>query len=214
MHFWKPFGHQTTDVLNFFFICLKMKVLGIFVLFWPSLLFLPFFSCNYEKRVPPSPKEEEEDCIYLPWSYDICSERTFFCLSHCKTRWIIIVENVKVPPPQQTFWGRNIRARPVALPENQDFVDPTKNYYPPAQLRKNHCPCILEGHLSTNPILSALHLQGPKSNICSNIYIIYVHFHWVNKQVVGISFSKWNRQILINLEVTHIITKSSLASRL
>ena len=37
------------------------------------------------------------------------------------------------------------------------------------------------------PILSALHFQGPKSNI-------HVHFHWVNKQLIGISFSKWNRQ--------------------
>ena len=31
-------------------------------------------------------------------------------------------------------------------------------------------PCILEGHLSTNPILSAVRFQGPKINT-------YVHFH-------------------------------------
>ena len=55
----------------------------------------------------------------------------------------------------------------------------------PAQLRKKHCPCILEGRLTTNPILSALHLQGLKSNI-------YVHFHLVNKPLIGISFQKWN----------------------
>ena len=30
---------------------------------------------------------------------------------------------------------------------------------------KKHCPFILEGPLTTNPILSALHLQGLKSNI-------------------------------------------------
>ena len=56
-----------------------------------------------------------------------------------------------------------------------------------ACFQKNHCPCILEGHFSTNPILSAFHLPGPKSNI-------YVHFHWVNKQLTGIPFLKWNRQ--------------------
>ena len=71
--------------------------------------------------------------------------------------------------------------------ENQDFFNPIENCCPPAQFWKNHCHCILEGHLSTNPMLSALHLQGPKSNI-------YVHFHWVNKQLIGISSSKWNHQ--------------------
>ena len=45
-----------------------------------------------------------------------------------------------------------------------------KNVACPSDFEKIHCPCILEGHLLTNPILSALHLQGPKSNI-------YVHFH-------------------------------------
>jgi hypothetical protein len=43
--------------------------------------------------------------------------------------------------------------------------------------------CILEGRLTTNPILSALHIQGLKSNI-------YVHFQLVNKQLIGISFRK------------------------
>ena len=38
------------------------------------------------------------------------------------------------------------------------------------------CPYILEGHLSTKPILSAPHLQGPISNI-------YVHFRLVDKQL-------------------------------
>jgi hypothetical protein len=36
----------------------------------------------------------------------------------------------------------------------------------------------------TNLLLSALHVQGPKSNI-------FVQFYWVNKQLIGISFSKW-----------------------
>ena len=30
---------------------------------------------------------------------------------------------------------------------------------------KTNCPCNLEGHLSTNPMLSALHLVGPKFNV-------------------------------------------------
>ena len=31
--------------------------------------------------------------------------------------------------------------------------------------QKNNRPCILEGRLVTNPILSALHCEGPKCNI-------------------------------------------------
>ena len=40
---------------------------------------------------------------------------------------------------------------------------------------------ILEGRLTTNPILSALHRQGLKSNI-------YVHFQLVYKLLIGIPF--------------------------
>ena len=36
---------------------------------------------------------------------------------------------------------------------------------------------------STNPILRALHLQGPKSNL-------YVHFPLENKKLTGVSFLK------------------------
>jgi hypothetical protein len=57
----------------------------------------------------------------------------------------------------------------------------------PTQLQKKHCPCILEGRLTTNPILSALHLQGLKSKI-------YLHSHLVNKPLIGISFRKYNHQ--------------------
>ena len=68
---------------------------------------------------------------------------------------------------------------------------------------KNHCPYNFEGHSSTNPILSTLHLQGPKSNI-------YVHFHLVKNLI-----SNWNneKKHVINLEVK-TITKPSLALRL
>ena len=59
------------------------------------------------------------------------------------------LEDVKFPP--QTLHGRNIQVGPTAWQEYEDFLDLTKYFCPPAQLQKNHCPCILEGHLSTNP---------------------------------------------------------------
>ena len=65
-----------------------------------------------------------------------------------------------------------------------EIFEPNRKLMPaPPNFEKKHCPCILEGHLTTNPILSKLHLQGLKSNI-------YVHFHLVNKPVIGISFQK------------------------
>ena len=89
---------------------------------------------------------------------------------------------------------------------------PARDFFKPARKRKKHCSCILEGRLTTNPILSALHLQGLKSNI-------YVHFHLVNKSLNGIWFRKWNHQprtqltwkskhykILINIEVIIFVT--------
>ena len=51
----------------------------------------------------------------------------------------------------------------------QDFLNLTENYYPPARLRKNHCPCTLEGHLCENFKLNAP--SRSKSNI-------YVSFHY------------------------------------
>jgi hypothetical protein len=73
-------------------------------------------------------------------------------------------EDVKFP--LQTFRGKNIRIGVAARLENQDFLDLTQIVgRPPTQLQKNYCPCILEGHLSTNPILSAIHIQGLESKI-------------------------------------------------
>ena len=70
------------------------------------------------------------------------------------------------------------------LPPPEIFLNPTENCCPPRPTsKKKHCPCILEGRLTRNPILSALHLQGLKFNI-------YVHFHLVNKSLIGISFRK------------------------
>ena len=61
-----------------------------------------------------------------------------------------------------------------------------------------YCSCILEGRLPTNLILSALHPEGPKSNI-------YVHFQIVNKQLIGISSRKESSmKHETNLEVKNI----------
>ena len=51
----------------------------------------------------------------------------------------------------------------------------------PTQLWKKHCLWILEGRLITNPILSALHLQHPKS-------YIYVHFQLVISNWLGFHY--------------------------
>ena len=62
------------------------------------------------------------------------------------------------------------------------FLNRTENCTLPLQrLWKNIALAFFSGHLITNPILSALHLQGVKSNI-------YVQFQLVNKQLIGISF--------------------------
>ena len=71
--------------------------------------------------------------------------------------------------PLMNFSECQNRAGATARPENRKFLDPTEHCCPPARYQKTHCSCIIEGHLPTNPILSALHPQGPKSNI-------YVHF--------------------------------------
>ena len=77
--------------------------------------------------------------------------------------------DVKHPPPKRTFQGRWIRAGATPQKEIQIFwAQPKTSTRLGFDFKKNHGPCILEGHLSTNPISSALHLQGPKSNI-------YVH---------------------------------------
>ena len=63
--------------------------------------------------------------------------------------------------------------------ENQFFQTRPKTAARPPDCKKTHWSCILEGHLLKNSILSALHLQGPKSNI-------HVHFHRINEQLTGV----------------------------
>jgi hypothetical protein len=97
---------------------------------------------------------------------------------------------VEIKSPYTNYRGCQIQAG-ATLPGS--FWTRPKTTSCPAQLRKKHCPCILEGRLITNPILSALHLQGLKPHIYIYIYI-YMHFHLVNKPLIGISFRKWNHQ--------------------
>jgi hypothetical protein len=109
--------------------------------------------------------------------------------------------------PLRAFGGRNHLSGAAAQKVTEIFGRARKPLPAPPDLQKNHWPCILEGHFSTNPILSAPHVQGPKSNI-------YVHFQQVNKQLTGISFEvKPAIKHENNLEVKNI-TKPSLALRL
>jgi hypothetical protein len=70
------------------------------------------------------------------------------------------MEDVKSPPHTNFSAKEYSGQRQPLVQKIKISLDPTKNCCPPARLQKNHCPCILKGHLSTN-----LHLQGPKSNI-------------------------------------------------
>ena len=77
----------------------------------------------------------------------------------------------------------------------------------------NH-PCILEGWLSTNPILSALHLESPR-------FDIYFCFSLVNKQFIGFHSRSEIESIQMNVNKAcnklgskKNIKKSSLALRL
>ena len=86
--------------------------------------------------------------------------------------------------------GRWIGARAATCPQNPDLLDPTEIFFPPAQLQKKPSSCILECHSSTTPILSALHLQGPTSNI-------YLH---LSKQAID-----WNFILNVNPSIKHAI---------
>ena len=66
---------------------------------------------------------------------------------------------------------------------SRSIFHPDPNLLPaPPDFGKNIALAFLKAALTKNLILSALHLQGPKSNI-------YVHVRWINKQLIGISLS-------------------------
>jgi hypothetical protein len=72
------------------------------------------------------------------------------------------------PPPKTNFSREEYSGKATTCPKNQNLLDPTKNCYLPVRLRKNYRPCILEGHLSTNPILSALNTSEYMN---TNLYV-------------------------------------------
>ena len=111
---------------------------------------------------------------------------THASLLKCPNLWIAYIDfpflswmdkshlwwNVK-PAPYEVFMGE-VNAGRGRPPQKEIDVLWTwpKISACPAPLWKNCCPCILESHLFSNLILSALHFQGLESNM-------YVHFHWV-----------------------------------
>jgi hypothetical protein len=79
-----------------------------------------------------------------------------------------LMADIKPPP---TSFSREVEIWAGAPPRKKSkFLGPDQKLRHARPTSKSHCPYNLEGHLSTNPISSALHLQGPKSDI-------YVHFH-------------------------------------
>ena len=133
------------------------------------------------QTTPASKKSPPHHPTIHKWTNNTSLDHNLF-----NSFWNNFTDDVKSPPPG-TFWGRNIRAGTAARLENKDFMDLTGNCCPPARLRKTIAFAFLKATYPQIPILSALHLQEPKSNI-------YLHFHWVSKQLIGVSFSKWNHQ--------------------
>jgi hypothetical protein len=91
------------------------------------------------------------------------------------------------PSPPTNFLGEVDSGSGSCPSRKSKIYGPNQKLLAALPTLKNPLLLHLGGHLSTNPILSALHLQDPNFNI-------HVHFHWVNKQLIWISFSKWNHQ--------------------
>ena len=68
---------------------------------------------------------------------------------------------------------------------NCDFLDPTKNFCMPRPTLKK--PLSLHSCMPQIPYW--VHFTFKDQNPS-----MYVHFHWVNKQLIGILFLKWSRQ--------------------
>ena len=91
-------------------------------------------------------------------------------------------------PPYKPFRGRNNMSRAATPQRDRDFLDPPENLWPPCLISKKPLPLH-----SWRPLLHKSHIECISSPR-SKIQYIYVHFHWVNKQLIGISFLKWNWQ--------------------
>ena len=106
--------------------------------------------------------------------------------------WIFMSEErVRYKVPVRKLYGTGVCRIRAGQPPTE-FLPPSGIFFSltekllharSTQRRKKICSCVLEGRLTTNLILSALHLQGRKCNV-------YVHFHLVSKSLIGISFRK------------------------
>ena len=103
---------------------------------------------------------------YLVWFWFICHVCIHFQVQqelHNKTFCCKVGKWGTLNTSPANFPGVVDLGRGSRPERNPIFLEPTENFCSPVRLWKNYCPCILEGHLSTNPILSALHLQDPQS---------------------------------------------------
>ena len=75
--------------------------------------------------------------------------------------------DVKVPPTnfQGVRSGQGAALPTKFLPPPRFYSNLPENRCPSRLKTKKNCSCILKSRLTTNPILSALHLQGLKANI-------------------------------------------------
>ena len=134
----------------------------------------------YQRPWGPS-SQESLVRLYVHKKY-VC---VIICMSINIVSWHPILPGDLKPPPT-TFPGGGGYGPGSPSKQIQDLLHLTVNGCLSHWLPKKHCLCSLEGHLSTNYILSTLHFQGPKP--------IHVHFHLSNKRMIGISFQKWNCQ--------------------
>ena len=89
--------------------------------------------------------------------------------------------------------SRNFKGEGVILDRGMWSGNPTLFIYVTqlkATAHKQTTFMIMKATCPQQPILSAFHLQGPKSNI-------YIYIYWLplsSKQLIGIQFPKWSRQ--------------------
>ena len=98
------------------------------------------------------------------------SQTHFSTCWHVKRRML----NLLPPSPSTNFFGGGRFGQGQPPRKKSRFFGRDWKLFPTCPTSEKPLPLHSWGHLSTTPILNALHLQGPRSNI-------YVHFHWVNK---------------------------------
>ena len=104
-----------------------------------------------------------------------------FGFNKCLDRLDLV--DIKSPPPTN-YGGCQIRARTTL---SGNFWTQPKIAARPAQLRKKTSPLHSWRPLDYKSHIECTSPYGLKSNM-------YVHFHVVNKSLIGISFWKWNHQ--------------------